>query len=100
LSDFVLVGDEVLNKLDAKILKAIKTLSPTSFVSAVELSDKVKIDKKELGDRIMALKKSGKVDIVTKEFMSSITLPNFVAKVRLTEVGRAALKNNRSTSKG
>ena len=100
MNDFVLVGDEVLNNLDAKILKAIKTISPTSFVSAVELSDRVKIDKMELGDRIMNLKKSGEVDIVTKEFVSSITLPNFIAKVRLTEAGRAALKKIRSTSKG
>ena len=60
MSNFVLVGDEVLNKLNAKILKAIKALSPTSFVSAVELSDKVKIDKKELVDRLMSLKKSAK----------------------------------------
>ena len=100
MSDFILVSDKVLNKLDAKILKAIKALSPTSFVGAIELSDKVEMDKNELGDRIMNLKKSGEVDIVTKEFMSSITLPNFIAKVRLTEAGRAALKKIRSTSKG
>ena len=81
-----------MNSLDAKILKAIRALSPTSFVGAVELSDKVKMDKKELGDRIMALKKSGKVDIVTKEFVSSITLPNFISKIRLTDAGRKALE--------
>jgi hypothetical protein len=44
-----------------------------------------------LGDRLIALKKSGQVDIVTREFMSSMTLPNFIAKVRLTELGRKAL---------
>lgn len=83
---------EPMNSLDAKVLKAIKAFSPTSFVSAVELSDKVNMEKEELGDRIMALKKSGKVDVVTKEFVSSITLPNFVSKVRLTDAGRKALK--------
>jgi len=31
LSDFVLVGDKILNNLDEKILKAIKALSPASF---------------------------------------------------------------------
>jgi hypothetical protein len=99
LSDFVLVGDKILNNLDEKILKAIKALSPTSFVGAAELSDKVKIDKKDLGNRVMTLKESGKVDIVTKEFVSSMTLPNFITKVRLTEEGREALKKSRSTSK-
>ena len=94
MSDFIQVGDEVLNDIDAKILKAIKTLSPTSFVGAIELSDKVKMDKNKLGNRIMALKRSGKVDIVTKEFVSSMTLPNFIAKFRLTESGREALKKS------
>jgi hypothetical protein len=47
LSKSVLVGDKILNNLDAKILKAIKALSPTSFVCVIELSDKVKMDNVE-----------------------------------------------------
>jgi hypothetical protein len=81
-----------MNYLDLKILEAINTLSPTSFVSATEVSDRVKMDKKELGDRLMVLKKSGHVDIITREFISSMTLPNFIVKVRITEQGQKALK--------
>jgi hypothetical protein len=81
-----------MDNLDSEILKAINTLSPTSFVSAIEVSDRVKMDKKELGDHLMALKKSGQVDIITREFISSTTLPNFVAKAKLTDLGRKALK--------
>jgi hypothetical protein len=81
-----------MNYLDSKILKAIDTLSATSFVSAIEVNDKVKMDKKELGDRLMALKKLGHVDIITREFISSMTLPNFIVKVRITEQGQKALK--------
>jgi hypothetical protein len=81
-----------MDKLDLKILKAINTLSPTTFVGATEVRDKVKIDKIELGDHLMVLKKSGHVDTITREFISSKTLPNFIAKVRITEQGRKALK--------
>ena len=81
-----------MNYLDSKILEAINTISPTSFVSATEVSDRVKMDKKELGDRLMVLKKSGHVDIITREFISSMTLPNFIAKVRITEQGRKDLE--------
>ena len=81
-----------MDKLDLKILEAINALSPTSFVSAIEVSDRVKMDNKELGGRLMVLKALGHVEIITKEFMSSMTLPNFIAKVRITEQGRKAFK--------
>ena len=50
------------------------------------------MDKKELGDRLMVLKKSGHVEIITRDYISSMTLPNFIAKVRITEQGRKAFK--------
>jgi len=80
-----------MDKLDLKILKAINTISPTSFISPIAVSDIIKIDKKDLGDRLMVLKKSGKIDIITRDFISSMTLPNFVAKVKLTDLGRKGL---------
>jgi hypothetical protein len=41
------------------------------LVSAIEVCDRVRVDKKkELGDHLMALKKSGQVDIITMEFIS------------------------------
>jgi hypothetical protein len=81
-----------MDKLDLKILKAINTLSQTSFISPIAVSDIIKIDKKDLGDRLMVPKKSGHIDIITREFISSMTLPNFVAKVKLTDLGRKGLK--------
>jgi hypothetical protein len=81
-----------MKKLNLKVLKAINTLSATTFVSATEVSDKVKMDRNELEDRLTAMKKSGQVDIITREFISSMTLPNFIAKVRITEQGRKDLK--------
>jgi hypothetical protein len=36
----------------------------------------------------MVLRRSGHVDIVKKEFISSLTLPNFIARVKLTDIGR------------
>ena len=50
------------------------------------------MDRNELGDRLIVLKKSVHVDITTGEFISSMTLPNFIAKVRITEKGREALE--------
>jgi hypothetical protein len=50
------------------------------------------MDNKELGDRLMVLKALGHVEIITKDFMSSMTLPNFIVKARITEQGRKALK--------
>jgi len=81
-----------MDNLDSKIIEAINTLSPTSFVSAIEVNDKVKMVKEDLGDRLMVLKKSGHVDIITREFISSMTLPNFIVKVRIKEPGLNALK--------
>lgn len=77
---------------DLKILGAMNAISPTSFVSPIEVNEIIKLDKVELGDRLMLMKKSGHVDIVTRDFVSSMTLPNFIAKIRLTDLGRRALK--------
>lgn len=84
-----------MDKADLNILKAINSLSPTSFVGPIEVSEAAKVDKKELGDRLIILKKSGHVDIITREYVSSTTLPNFIAKVKLTDLGQEALKKKK-----
>jgi hypothetical protein len=84
-----------MDKIDLNILKSINSLSPTSFVGPVEVGEAAKLDKRELGDRLMQLKKSGHVDIITREYVSSMTLPNFIAKVKLTDLGRDALKKGK-----
>ena len=77
---------------DLKILGAMNALSPISFVSPIEVNKIVKLDKTELGNRLMLMKKSGHVEIITRDFVSSMTLPNFIAKIKLTDLGRKALK--------
>jgi hypothetical protein len=81
-----------MDNQDLKILGAMNALSPISFVSPIEVNKTVKLDKTELGDRLMLMKKSGHVEIITRDFVSSMTLPNFIAKIKLTDLGRRALK--------
>ena len=80
---------------DLKILGAMDAISSMSFVSPIEVNEIIKLDKLELGNRLMLMKKSGHVDVITRDFVSSLTLPNFIAKVKLTDLGRRALKGEK-----
>jgi hypothetical protein len=80
---------------DLKILGALNAISPMSFVSPIEVNEIIKLDKMELGDRLTLMRKSGYVDVITRDFVSSMTLPNFIAKIKLTDLGRSALKEKR-----
>ncbi len=84
-----------MDDTDMKILEAINTISPKSFVSPVKVNEILKLDETELGNRLKLLKKSGHVDIMTSEYPSSLTLPNSISKVYLTEIGRQSLKEKR-----
>jgi hypothetical protein len=84
-----------VDDIDIKILEGINALSPKAFVSPVKVNEILKLDQTELGDRIKMLKKSGYVDTITSEFVSSLTLPNFISKLILTELGRQSLKEKR-----
>ena len=74
-----------------KILDAINTISPKSFVSPVKVNKLLNLDETEFGNRLVLLKKSGHLDIMTSEYPSSLTLPNSISKVYLTDLGRKAL---------
>lgn len=84
-----------MDNIDKKILKAIDAVSPKSFVSPVKVNEVLKFDADQLGTRLMLLKKSGHVDIMTSEYPSSLTLPNSISKVYITELGRQRLKEKR-----
>ena len=84
-----------MDSVDKKILKAINKVSPKSFVSPVKVNEVLKLDANQLGTRLMLLKKSGHVDIMTSEYPSSLTLPNSISKVYITELGRQRLKEKR-----
>ena len=83
---------EIMDGIDRKILKAINKVSPKSFISPVKVNEILKLDTTELGNRLNLLKKSGLVDIMTSDYPSSLTLPNAISKVYLTDLGRKTLK--------
>lgn len=78
-----------------KILGAINSISSKSFVSPVKVNELLKLNETELGNRLKILKKSGQVDIMTSDYPSSLTLPNAISKVYLTELGRQSLTQKR-----
>ena len=75
-----------------EILRAIDAVSPKSFISPVKVNDVLGMDAVELGNRLNLLKKSGLVDLMTSEYPSSLTLPNSISKVYLTDLGRKTIK--------
>jgi RIO-like serine/threonine protein kinase len=84
-----------MDKIDIEILEAINNISTKSFVSSVKVNEIIRLDATELGDRLKRLKKSGHVDITTSDYPSSLTLPNSISKVYLTESGRRSLKKKK-----
>jgi hypothetical protein len=84
-----------MDEIDMKILEAINTISSKSFISPIKVNEILKLNETELGSRLKLLKKSGHVDIMTSEYPSSLTLPNSISKVYLTELGRQSLKQNK-----
>jgi hypothetical protein len=84
-----------MDDIDFKIIEAINIVSPKSFVSPVKVNEVLNLDANQLGTRLMLLKKSGHVDILKKDYPSSLTLPNAIAKVYLTELGRKTLKDKK-----
>jgi hypothetical protein len=81
-----------MDNIDLKILGAINSISPKSFVSPFKVNELLKLNETELGNRLKLLKRSGHVDIMTGEYPSSLTLPNAISKVYLTDLGRQSLK--------
>jgi hypothetical protein len=84
-----------MDEIDMKILEAINTISPKSFISPIKVNETLKLNETELGSRLKLLKKSGHVDIMTSEYPSSLTLPNSISKVYLTELGRQSQKQKK-----
>ncbi|MHC1686894.1 MAG: hypothetical protein AB9879_04205 [Methanothrix sp.] len=84
-----------MDEIDAKILVAINTVSPKMFVSPVKVNEILGLNGTELGDRLKLLRKSGHVDVMTSEYPSSLTLPNAISKVLITDLGKKSLMNIR-----
>jgi hypothetical protein len=84
-----------MDEIDMKILEAINTISPKSFISPIKVNEILKLNETEFGNRLKLLKKSDHVDIMTSEYPSCLTLPNSISKVYLTELGRKSLKQKK-----
>ena len=84
-----------MDDIDTNILEAINTVSTKSFVSPIRVNEILKLDAIELGNRLVLLKKSGHIDLITSEYISSQTLPNLISKVYITESGRQSLMKKR-----
>ena len=88
-----------MDSVDRKILEAIHNASPKSFVSPIKVNEALKLDTTQLGNRLMLLKKSGHVDIITSDCPSSLTLPNGISKVYITDFGRQILKKKKRSNR-
>jgi hypothetical protein len=84
-----------MDQTDKKILEAVNTISPKSFISPVKVNEVLELDADRFGKRLMHLKKSGRIDIMTSEYPSSLSLPNGISRVYLTDLGRESLKKKR-----
>jgi hypothetical protein len=81
-----------MDDTDVKILNTINKLSPKTSISPIKVNEILELDETELGTRLKLLKKSGHVDIMISDYPSSLTFPNAISKVFLTELGRKTLK--------
>ena len=79
-----------MDDIDIKILERVNVISPKFVVSPVNVNEKLKLNPTEFGDRLKTLKKS--VDSISSEFVSNLTLSNFISKVIFTELGRKNLR--------
>jgi DNA-binding Lrp family transcriptional regulator len=84
-----------VDETDKNILETINAISPKSFISPVKVNEVLKLDANKLGKRLMHLKKSGQIDIMTSEYPSSLSLPNGISRVYLTDLGRENLAKKR-----
>ncbi len=81
-----------MDKIDLDIMKAIEAVSSKRFISPIKVNEVLKLDEVELGDRFLKLRKLGHVDILISDYPSSLTLPNAISKVFVTDLGRKTLK--------
>jgi hypothetical protein len=84
-----------MDETDRKILETINVISPKSFISPDKVNEVLNLDANKLGARLMHLKKSGQLDIMTSEYPSSLSLPNGISRVYLTDLGRDNLAKKR-----
>ena len=81
-----------MDNIHVKILQAINSLSPKSFVSPIEVNKKVKLDEIEFGDRLLSLRRLRYVAVKTDSGAPGKSLPNGICGVSITDDGRQVLR--------
>jgi hypothetical protein len=81
-----------MDNIHVKILQAINSLSPKSFVSPVEVNMKVKLDEIEFVDRLLSLRRLRYVTVKKDIDAPDNSLPNGICGVSITDDGRQVLR--------
>jgi hypothetical protein len=74
-----------MDNIHVKILEAINSLSPKSFVSPIEVNKKVKLDEIEFADRLLSLRRLRYVTVKKDSGAPSKSLPNGICSVSITD---------------
>jgi hypothetical protein len=83
---------EWMDNIHLKILEAINSLSPKSFVSPVEINKKVKLDEIEFVDRLLSLRRLRYVIVKKESGSPGKSFPNGICGVSITDDGRQVLR--------
>jgi len=87
-----------MDNIHVKILEAINSLSPKSFVSPIEVNKKVKLDEIEFADRLLSLRRLRYVTVKKDSSAPSKSLPNGICGVSITDDGLQVLQKGGHTS--
>jgi hypothetical protein len=81
-----------MDNIHVKILEAINSLSPKSYVSPVEVNEKIKLDEIEFVDRLLSLKRLRYVTVKKDSDAPGKSFPNGICGVSITDDGRQVLR--------
>ena len=81
-----------MDNIHVKILEAINSLSPKSFVSTIEVNEKVKLDEIEFVDRLLSLRRLRYVTVKKDSSGPDKSISNGICGVSITDDGRQVLR--------
>ena len=81
-----------MDNMHVKILEAINSLSSKSFVSPIEVNEKVKLDEIEFADRLLSLRRLRYVTVKKDSGATDKSISNGICGVSITDDGRQVLR--------
>lgn len=81
-----------MDNIHVKILEAINSLSPKSYVSPIEVNKKVKLDEIEFVDRLLSLRRLRYVLVKKDGEAPGESFSNGICGVSITDDGRQVLR--------